>query len=445
MVANFAGRVFYSGIISSITAGDSRSPNYSGYVFFSKLVENNGDLSKCYQEADPTNPDVYDLIATDGGYISIAEATNIVRLEATGLSLVVFASNGVWEVTGDSDTGFSAASHKIRKVTNIGCVSGASVVNAEGALTYWSRGGIYVLQANEVSGELVAQNVSVSSIQTLYDRISSPAKEYAVGVYDPAAKTIAWLYNDDVAYEGGSYYNTELVFNVVLGAFYKNTVAIADIALAGYMPVPDFNVDSFEEQIVVGALEVVAGAQYVELTIRVKSAGVGELKYLTTIRNGTLYFTFSSYNNSSFLDWDEFYVGGINYSSFLVTGFEIAQAAAKHKQAPFIVFHLRRTETGFDAENNAIGSSSCLVTPYWDFADHSISGKIAQQFQAYRLLRNFISAGPSVTFDYGQSVITTKSKIRGRGRALSLRIESEAGKDMNILGWSVLYTMGTQL
>ena len=40
-------------------------------------------------------------------------------------------------------------------------------------------------------------------------------------------------------------------------------------------------------------------------------------------------------------------------------------------------------------------------------------------------------------FDYGHYVITTKSKIRGTGRAVRLRFESEPGKDMHILGWSI--------
>jgi len=46
-------------------------------------------------------------------------------------------------------------------------------------------------------------------------------------------------------------------------------------------------------------------------------------------------------------------------------------------------------------------------------------------------------------FDYGYEVLTTKSKLRGYGRALSLYIQSESGKDMHLLGWGVSATGGT--
>ena len=41
------------------------------------------------------------------------------------------------------------------------------------------------------------------------------------------------------------------------------------------------------------------------------------------------------------------------------------------------------------------------------------------------------------TFDYGTTTIISKSKLRGRGRVVSLLISSEAGKDMDLLGWSM--------
>lgn len=40
-------------------------------------------------------------------------------------------------------------------------------------------------------------------------------------------------------------------------------------------------------------------------------------------------------------------------------------------------------------------------------------------------------------YDYGQYVITTKNKIRGRGRAVSLYMRTEPGKDCQILGWAM--------
>jgi len=135
----------------------------------------------------------------------------------------------------------------------------------------------------------------------------------------------------------------------------------------------------------------------------------------------------------------------MDYSSYLETGYEIGGDSTKWKQVPYITFHFNRTETGFHDVGGvltATNASSCLVTPYWDFANHANSGKIGSQFQAYRYKRNYIPTGIGDTFDYGQSVLTTKSKLRGKGAALSLRIESEAGKDMHILGWGMPFLAG---
>ena len=49
-------RLFYSGITSSVNGADSKSPNYSGYVFFTKVITADNDFGKCHQEADPTDP-----------------------------------------------------------------------------------------------------------------------------------------------------------------------------------------------------------------------------------------------------------------------------------------------------------------------------------------------------------------------------------------------------
>jgi hypothetical protein len=130
-VAFYAGRAFYAGINSNTTDGDSRSPRLSGTIMFTQIIDSNDKLSRCYQEADPTSEHVSDLIATDGGTIHIPEAANILKMVTVGASLVVFAENGVWQITGP-DNVFRADDFSVSEITNIGAVNAASVVNAEG-------------------------------------------------------------------------------------------------------------------------------------------------------------------------------------------------------------------------------------------------------------------------------------------------------------------------
>ena len=58
------------------------------------------------------------------------------------------------------------------------------------------------------------------------------------------------------------------------------------------------------------------------------------------------------------------------------------------------------------------------------------------------MLRNYIPTDANDEFNYGQSVIVTKNKIRGKGKALSMNIQSQAGKDMKLLGWSMPLIVG---
>jgi hypothetical protein len=75
-----------------------------------------------------------------------------------------------------------------------------------------------------------------------------------------------------------------------------------------------------------------------------------------------------------------------------------------------------------------------------NWANSANSGKWGTQFQAYRLLRNYVPSGAGDPFDYGDSVIVTKNKLRGSGKVVSLKIQSETGKDMQLLGWAMQIT-----
>jgi len=452
--AAFAGRVFYAGISSNVTNSDANTPDYTGFVFFSKLISKSGDLGKCYQEADPTSEHISDLIATDGGYVQIPDATNIMRLVSTDKSLIILAENGVWELVGSLETGFSASDYQINKVSDTGVTNAKSVVSVEGSVTYWADGGIYILQ-RDASTFLKAQNITATTIQTLYEGISGVARANVKGSFDPATRKISWLYNDDADYDGTLYrnmYNRELIFDTLLQAFYQNTIepitSVDSPFVAEVVITPSTIVADYEDSVVAGGVAVEASSVEVVVTEAATARGESKTKYLTILPNsaGNLKFTFSHHRNGDFVDWETYDATGMDFLSYLDTGYEIGGDSTKWKQVPYVTFHFIRTETGFHDVGGVLtptNASSCLVRPYWDFADHANSGKIGSQFQAYRYKRNYIPTGIGDEFEYGQSVLTTKSKLRGKGAALSLRIESESGKDMHILGWGMPFLGGS--
>ena len=100
-----------------------------------------------------------------------------------------------------------------------------------------------------------------------------------------------------------------------------------------------------------------------------------------------------------------------------------------------------------DGSGNLIHTnpSGCQLQARWGWSDSVNSGRWGNSQQIYRFTRNYIPSGVSDTFDYGFSVITTKTKLRGKGKSLSLHFESETGKDMQLLGWSIPFTGNTEV
>lgn len=446
-VEAYAGRVFYSGIDSNSTDTDDNSPAYSSTIFFTRVVQNTKDLGKCHTTNDPTSEEFNESLATDGGTITIPEASRILKLVNKDTSLIVIAENGVWQITGPDDV-FRADDFSISRITNVGATNATSVVVAEGNIFYWSKAGIYQLSGQDATGRLAAQNITETTIQTLFTGIDAVGRTHAVGRYDSDARRISWLYNDTEGYDGISQrnnYNKELVLDTVLSAFYTTTfkeTAVDSPYIAGYLPTGAFNVVNDEQAVTVNGVPVVVNGEPVIITVPVRSKGQSSTKYITIKPNstGNVTFTLGVFKDTTFLDWKSDDGVGVDAAAFLLTGYELFQDSMRKKQLPYLVMHFKATETAY--EDSGTGDfvfdnpSSCLVQSQWDFANHANSGKFGTQIQAYKLGRNFIPTAAG-SFDYGKAVITTKNKLRGIGRAFSMRIDTEAGKDLHLYGWAL--------
>jgi hypothetical protein len=421
-ITSYAQRLFYSGIESKVTGGDKRSPNYSGYIFFSKVIKSEDDFGKCYQEADPTDPGINDLIDTDGGTIQIPDITKVVRIVASQASVLVFAENGVWEIYGDTG-GFIATSFQASKISSNGITNGDSVIDVNGNFIYWSKAGIYLLKPDTASGRFASESVSLTTIQKLYLDIPDISKDLCKGVYDEKENRVRWLYNTDDGYSNTNYsnkYNKELIYDLTLKAWYKNDFAESTPYVADYVPVPGY----------------ASSRTAVDRSVAPARQFRREQFSYLTIENGK--FTLSEYKDKGFVDWREFDNEGKFYESYLYTGYELFGDIMRQKQIPYVFFYFQQTEDGFKTEGNSLvhtNPSSCKVQAHWGWSDSATSGKWGDDFQAYRLLRNYVPSGPDDTFDNGESVVVTKNKLRGSGKCLSLFIKSEPGKDMKLLGW----------
>jgi hypothetical protein len=114
----------------------------------------------------------------------------------------------------------------------------------------------------------------------------------------------------------------------------------------------------------------------------------------------------------------------------------------RYKQIPYLYVHCKRTEDGFttDSEGDFIptNQSSCMVQTMWDWTNSANSNKWGSIFEAYRYKRHYFASDINDPFDTGYELIVTKNKLRGRGRAISLKFTSSPGKEMHIYGWSLI-------
>lgn len=447
-VCDYAGRFWYAGFSSEVTDPDEHSPRLGSYIFFSKLIESTADLGVCYQIGDPTSKDNSDILSTDGGYIKLDSAYNIVKLINLRDSLAVFSENGVWIISGTSNGGFSATGYSVSKISEKGCISGTSVVLVEGSVLYWGLDGIYSLAPNDL-GDYSCTNITRNNIQSLYTSIDSLSKESCSGIYDSYDRKVRWLYNTD--YDSTDVVS-ELILNVDTGAFYKNSInsITADKLPLLKCPVETlpYTLQNIQNVITANDIEVTANGDTVYIPSTVKISGARSVKYVTITSIGTASsgnlsynFTLSSYNNNSFVDWESYDTVGVDASAYLVTGWVSGGDLQRKKNVPYLTMHFKRTEDGFeDIAGDIIptNESSCLIQAQWSWADSAASGKWGKTFQGYRYRRVYMPSGVSDDYDIGMPVITTRNKLRGSGEVISLKMSTEAGKDCNILGWSMV-------
>lgn len=443
-VSEFAGRVFYAGFSGDVIDGDKHSPRLASYLLFSTLVTSRPDLGRCFQTGDPTSRDNSELLATDGGFIRIDGAYNIKRLVNIGSSLIVVAENGIWAVLGGSDYGFTATDSKVVKVSSRGCASPKSVVSVDESIMYWAYDGIYHVSNNEL-GDLSSVNITTNTIQSLYERISSSNKDSCQGYYDSFERKVRWIYGNRVRGEDDS---IELVLDISLGAFYKHTIPGVGTGRPNVVcpfEVPPYRSGETEFNVVVGVDNVVSDTDNVIVTSSQVSSRTKETYYLAITSSGNiLSYTFCYYNDESFLDW-----GVLDSAAVLVTGWVGGGDYQRNKQIPYVTFHFLRTEDGMIEDGLGdfypARQSSCKVQAQWDWANSANSNRWGKEFQAYRYKRFYMPENAGDAFDTGFLTISTKNKLRGKGKVLSMKISTEAGKDCKLLGWSMLTGVATSV
>ena len=242
-------------------------------------------------------------------------------------------------------------------------------------------------------------------------------------------------------------FNRELILDLTLGAFYTYDVQDADLTtvpkIRDYIDLPTYYITEEVETVYSGNDPLLDGlgqpitATRTILNDRTSDERFEHFKFLCT-RNVDL--SISEYNSYNFLDW-EFTGSPYNFSSYVITGYDISGDMMRKKQAIYLKVFCKRTEDYYLSPTSLRFPSSCKVQSQWQWNNSTAQGKWGITFQTYRFT-NPTPANPvaGMAFDYGDTVIVTKNKLRGRGDALSLYFQSEQGKDMKLLGWGLEMT-----
>lgn len=434
VTAGFAGRAWYSG---------STEQSQANSVFYSQIVvgEDYPALSKCYQANDPTDPDVNEVLDTDGGVVTINGAGRILQLIPFSNSMVVLATNGVWEI-GSGEDGFKPTSIRIRKLSSSGAMSKTCGVLAESAVVYLSRSGIYAVQADPTLGTLSASNISENTIQTFYrQNIPEESKQLARAGYDSYNRLVYWLYPDNNI--SPRYYNAALVLDTRLSAFYPLSFEITTDSpkIMDMFMSPPIGVSTFQEEVTVDAVVVTVDDDPVYTLESQTSTGFSDVLFTCVdTTSGQLV-------QAAMIDRDKRDWGTETYSAYAETGDDIVEDPSRMKDVANMTAWFTITEDEVvDLGGGSVDfahKSKCRFRAKWEWTDTASANRWSTQDNIYQLPVNYTPSGVETEdeFDYSYSVATVQRAVNGAGRALRMRFENYPGYGFELIGVAVAFTI----
>lgn len=434
------GRAWFSGL---------GSDEFSSYVFFSRVLEDPSFSGQCYQDADPTSEHISDLIATDGGHITIPEAGTILKLFALDRVLIVFATKGIWTISG-KDTAFTATDYEVSRISTIKLLGKDSIIDAEGTPIFFTDSGIYTLQADQITGNLTAQSLSISTVQDLFQDIPRESLKYCSSVFDPINKVAYWAYKSKDSSSIYRYdYDRVLCFDGALQAFYKHKLGDGTPMVSGLVLSASELSSTLPISIEAAGVDVQVGGVDVTVPLDISSQSSVGILGLTAVPSLTgVSRTFSRFTDTTFMDWVSHDSVGVGYVAYIDTGYEVLGDLMREKQVQYLHTFFDRTESGFTGTDDltTTDTSSCLVTVRYGWAGANNTQNSFGPKEAYIDDRDFyVPQDSDDTFDTGFPITYTRIKPRGAGKAIQFRFESPAGKDCRLLGWAAKYSGGTSV
>lgn len=403
-------------------AGDS-------VVYFSPTLSSANDVGRFYQINDPTSDQISDLLDTDGGVIPVDGASGIKELIKFRRGLLIFADNGVWYLSGP-DGVFTANGFSLDKVTDRGCTFKDSIVLAESVVFYFSEEGIIQLAENEFN-VIKDTDLTLTTIRGHYLEFYEGVD--VAGGYKPLTKEVWWWQktrqNDQPPMRpNGLPTSRGLVFDLKSQAFYPQQTDSFDDFSKPVRVNADFYFTRWERRV----NSVEPSFERVQIEYRLQDV------------------TSDTFSDGAFPP----------YTAYMETGNETLSKPVNSKAVLEANFIFQRTETQITDYDWVTGDytydnpSGCLLQLKWDYDNTADGNKWIgstplspnlsdnRQIQIYNPnVRGYIPEEIPSPINDGNAVIRRRQRLRGNGDAVRFRFESEDNKDMQMLGYTVAYTM----
>jgi hypothetical protein len=436
--AFMGGRVFYAGLSAA---------GFSSTVYFTQIIEDPAlQLGTLHQKNDPTSETLSDLLPSDGGSIPIFGVESIIKLVSLVNVLLVFATNGIWAITGSQGLGFRANDYTVTKISSIGSVSAPSFVDVDGFPYWWNLDGIYKLIPGGNEGRQNATTAQTGgfevvsltnfSIRTFYNEIPMGSKTRSRGAYNPLDKLVQWIYRDTDSTGPTDDYDFDRVlnFNLLTEAFYPWTIPDHDVQVHDIFIVKGEGGINAREEV----LESHEGQDDAEFTVWDESDDPvtvfaldrfiiePRFKFLCSSPNaGQKDYTFAENRNGStdtWLDWIGYDSVGTEYDSTFITGYKIHGETIRYFQSNYVFVFLVQEE-----------GASASMQGLWEWTTDSSTGRWSSAQEVYN----------DATLN--RSVNHRRLKVRGKGKALQLKFNSNGGNPFTLIGWSIFETSNASI
>lgn len=432
----FAGRIFY-------LCGD--------VLLYSQMIsEDISRADQCYSDADPTSEELSDVIETDGGLISLPDIGDGIKLAAVGSYLCVFGTRGNVYISGTANNIFTATAYSQGSLLAVPTQAPDSFVSTEFGVFYWGTTGISVLGLSE--GGVAAQDLSTQKILTWFGRLTNTQHKYCKGVYSSSKKKIYWFYpsNEDKPRR----LDLCLVYDIQRGSFAPQKIATQELddesgemvdtntpeIVSGFAmkvpfksikeyPVSATVINSFGEEETWEVLDDEDGYKILAEDPVDSEEFTYESSALVCLDVASGKITFGDFRSNLLRDWiaGDFDGVGYIYDSYLIshpmnasgytTGLNPQRAnnIVFNKNMPYLISFFRRTERGITVDGDYLYPSKCHGSILWDWRTSGDNSKWDSPQELYR---------PSPRTIFSEGYISTKTNIRGIGRAYQVKLES---------------------